>query len=289
MAYRFIGACSGWGAQVRSCEKGPQDLLDARIFEKLEGEVKMLYPREKASDSDISFSDSLPLIHDFNLRLARSVKGVVERGVRPIVVAGDHSCAIGTWNGVYEGKKSSLPMGLLWIDAHMDSHTPETTPSGAWHGMPLAALLGFGVPEMAQLLHVKPVLLPEHVAVIGVRSFEEGEKKLLERLNVKVYYIEEVKKRGLSTVLEEAILRVNRGTVGFGVSIDVDVLDPKEAPGVGSPVKEGVQPDELLSVLPMLNQHPKLLGVEVVEYNPERDVDHKTRELVYQILKRLVK
>lgn len=294
--YRFLAACSCWGAQIRTCEKGPQDLLDSLVFERLKkdgiriSDVKMLYPKKMAADGDIPLSECLPLIHEFNLRLAKAVSETIDQGEFPVSVTGDHSSAIGTWNGVRKSllKKSQLPMGLLWIDAHMDSHTPETTPSGAWHGMPLAALLGHGVPEMAHLLQHKPLLSPEHVAVIGVRSFEKGEVALLEKLKVKVYFIDEVKKRGFATVLQEAMERVSVGTAGFGASIDVDVVDPMDAPGVGSPEENGIPAKELLEGLPLLKKHPKIVGFELVEYNPEKDVGHKTRELVYKILKGLL-
>lgn len=293
--YRFLGACSCWGAQVRTCERGPEDLLDSRIFERLKqdgaviSEIAMLYPKQMASNQEIPLSESLPLIYEFNLRLAALVSETIERNEFPITVAGDHSSAVGTWNGVRKAvaKKSGLPIGLLWIDAHMDSHTPETTPSGAWHGMPVAALMGFGAPELAKLLDSEPVLEPEHVVILGVRSFEKGEVDLLKKLNVKIYFIEEIRKRGFSTVLKEAIEKVSAGTFGFGVSIDVDVIDPKEAPGVGSPEEGGISSKELLDGLPLLGKSPKALGFEVVEYNPQRDVGHRTRELVYKILKGL--
>jgi len=286
--YRFLGACSCWGAKIRTCEEGPQDLLNAKIFERLEkdgvriSEVKMIFPKKMASSGEIPLSESLPLIHEFNLRLAKLIAETIGKGEFPVAIIGDHSNAVGMWNGV---KKSQSPLGLLWIDAHMDAHTPQTTPSGAWHGMPLAALLGFGDPKMAHLLGAKPVLLPEHVAVIGVHSFEKGEMELLQKLKVKIYFIEEVKRRGFATVFQEAIERVSHNVAGFGVSIDMDAIDPEDAPGVGSPEPGGIRAEELLSALPILKKHPQMVGFEIAEYNPTRDVDHKTRELIYQILK----
>lgn len=291
--YRVLGACSCWGAQIRTCERGPEDLRDAHVFERLKKagipilDVHMLYSQKMASDGEIPLAEALPLIYEFNLRLAKLVSETLKRNEFPVAVTGDHSSAVGTWNGIhnYLVKKTDLPLGLIWIDAHVDSHTPETTPSGAWHGMPLASLLGFGAKEMAQLLEKESVLKPENVVLVGVRSFEEGEMKLLKELRVKIYFIEEVRERGLHAVLHEAISRVTNGTCGFGVSLDLDVIDPKDAPGVGSPEEEGVRAEEFLKALPLLRKHPKLVGLEVVEYNPERDVDHKTRELVFQILK----
>jgi arginase len=293
--YHFIGACSCWGAQIRTCERGPEELAENHVFEKLEkagvqiSEIQMLYPKQMAFETEIPLSESLPLIHEFNLQLAEATCKAVENAEFPFVVAGDHSSAVGTWNGVRKAlqKKSDLPMGLLWIDAHTDAHTLETTPSGAWHGMPVAALMGFGASKLSELLSSQPVIQPEHIAIIGARSYEEAELLFLNKLHVKVYFMEEVEERGFLQVLQEAVEKVSRETVGFGVSIDMDVIDPKDAPGVGSPEKNGISAKEFLQALPFLKNHPKAVGFELVEYNPERDREHKTRDLVYEILKGL--
>ncbi len=294
--YRLLGACSGWGAQIRSCELGPQALLDAKVFENLkyEGfpidEIEMLLPLKMAKDEEIPLPRSLPLIHEFNLRLAKAVARTIEQGRFPLTIGGDHSNAVGMWNGVRDAlmQKSPLPMGLIWIDAHMDGHIPETTPSGAWHGMPVANLLGFGETRLSQLIRKEPVLLPENLVYIGVRSYEEGEAALLESLKVKIYFIDEVKKRGLETVVREAMERITAKTGGFGVSLDLDAIDPEEAPGVGSPEPNGLSSRELLSALPFLAKDPRLVGFEMVEYNPERDAKEKTQHLIFEILKTLI-
>lgn len=291
--YKILGACSGWGAQIRDCEQGPEVLLEAGLFEDLKaaglpiGQAEMIHPRQKAAEVHIPLPRSLPLIHEFNLRLAQAVSRTIDQGEFPLVFGGDHANAVGVWNGVRSArlKRSPLPMGLIWIDAHMDGHIPETSPSGAWHGMPVASLLGYGEPEMACLLGNRPVLSPEHLVFIGVRSFEEGEAALLEKLNVKIYFIEEVKRRGLETVIQEALQRVTKNTGGFGVSLDLDVVDPQDAPGVGSPEPGGVGAEELLSALPLLGQDPRLLALEMVEYNPLRDIGFKTRDLIRDVLK----
>jgi arginase len=192
----------------------------------------MVYPSVQFSEKNIPLSEALPIIVDFNRRLAECVSDAIGHHFFPVVIGGDHCNAIGTWNAV--ACSLNEPLGLIWIDAHMDAHTKETSPSGAWHGMPLACLMGYGVKELAQLKRERPILNPKHLCLIGVRSFEEGEAALLKRLNVKIYYIDEVKRRGLHEVLKEAIDHVNQGTKGYGVSLDVDVIDPSEAPGTGS-------------------------------------------------------
>ncbi|HLB53083.1 MAG TPA: arginase [Chlamydiales bacterium] len=287
--YSIIGACTCWGAQIRTCEKGPEVLIQSQTFEQMkkEGalirEISVLYPEEMAAEIDIPLPQSLPLIHNFDVRLAQEVQKVVKQGLFPIVLGGDHSIAVGTWNG-FEG-----PFGLLWIDAHLDAHTEKTTPSGAYHGMPVASLLGRGLPEMAHLLKKEPILLPENLAYIGARSFEEGELALLKKLNVKIYYMDEVKKRGLKAILPEAIAYVTRNTSRYGISLDLDVFSPEEAPGVGSPEKGGISKKEFLPLLQEIGEDPRLIGFELVEFNPERDQKRKTEKLAFEILQKVMR
>lgn len=287
--YHVIGACSCWGAQLRACEVGPEDLIRGLVFERLQRlgvpikEVEILYPEELARNKNIPLSECLPLIRNFNLQLKDAVRRAVKRGMFPIVVGGDHSIAVGTWNGF------APPFGLLWIDAHLDSHTSKTTPSGAYHGMPVAALLGHGVPEMAQLIKKEPVLKPKNIAFIGASSFEKEEISFLKEQNVRIYFLEEVMDRGLKTVIPEAIQHVTQGVSHYGVSLDLDVFALDEAPGVGSPEEGGIRKKELLPLLSFIGNDPRLIGFELVEFNPERDVDHKTRELAFEILKEVMK
>lgn len=286
--YHIIGACSCWGAQIRTCEAGPEDLAAGRVFERLKelgislGDVEMLYPAKRASMEEVPLSLSLPLIQAFNLQLAQTIQKTIHKGLFPIVIGGDHSIAVGTWNGFKQ------PFGLLWIDAHMDSHTPETTPSGAFHGMPLASLLGSGAKEMAQLMHKAPVVQPQNVALIGIHSFEKGEAAFLEKLNVRVYFLDEVKRRGLKEILPEALAHICRGVSHFGVSLDLDAIDLHDAPGVGSPEAGGIPKKELLRELSWLAKDKRLIGFELVEFNPEKDVHHKTRETVFELLKEVM-
>lgn len=291
--YQWIGAASGWGAQIRSCEEGPERLQAIgphqpwaeKNLSFFAGET--LCPSVRASEKDISLKEALPLITAINHRLSDAVFAALDKGKFPVVVGGDHSLAVGTWNGVgqFFSANNMSNLGLIWIDAHMDSHTPETTPSGAWHGMPLAALLGYGKKELAQLKRPLPIVKPENLRLIGIRSFEEGEAKLLEKLNVKVYFMDEVRRRGFSTVLKEAIEHVAMHTDGYGVSLDVDVVDPAEAPGVGSPEPGGLFAKELLAGLPLFCADPRLKAFELVEFNPSRDQGDATSKLCFEILR----
>src|SRR5262249_12391204 len=216
-------------------------------------------------------------------KLAERVADTIQDRGLPVVLGGDHSCAIGTWKGAAQALAPNGPVGLLWIDAHMDAHTPQTTPTGALHGMPLACLLGHGDPVVTALADDARIA-PQHVCLIGVRSFESGEAALLKRLGVRVYFMREVVRRGLDAVMREALEIVQRGTAGFGVTIDLDALDPRDAPGVGTPVPGGLGVGELTATLTRLAHHPRLVGVEIVEYNPDRDRDAATAGLVTDIL-----
>jgi arginase len=201
----------------------------------------------------------------------------------PLVIGGDHSCAIGTWSGVNAFLGGTGRLGLLWLDAHMDSHTFKTSPSKAIHGMPLACLLGYGDAKLTHVIYDRPKILPQDVCLIGVRSFESEEAALLQTLGVRIYFMDEIKKRGLQKVFREAVARVSQHTAGYGISLDMDVLDPSEEPGVGSPAPDGLHRMELLAAFKSANADRRLLALEVVEYNPHRDNNYKTAHAVREL------
>jgi arginase len=200
------------------------------------------------------------------------------------VVAGDHSSAIGTWSGVYDAIHQQGDLGLIWIDAHMDAHTPETSPSGNIHGMPLACLLGYGYKNLISILQNAPKLKPENICLIGVRSFEEGEENLLKNLGVKVYFMDEVQSRGFKSVMQEATHHVKKNTAKFGVTIDIDAIDPIEAPGVDVPEPNGIRINELREGFQEIINDKKLLGVEIVEFDPHLDINQQTEKLVVSLI-----
>jgi arginase len=212
--------------------------------------------------------------------LASAVADACRHGRLPCVLGGDHSCAGGTWTGVARTLKGSL--GLLWIDAHMDSHTPGTSHTGRLHGMPLAWLLGEDDDPLYGL--ASGVLLPEHVCIVGVRSFEREEAARLERLGVRVFHFEEVVRRGLEAVLAEALGIVTAGTERFGVSIDLDVITPEEVPHVGTPVAGGLASGALARALQPIATHPALAAVELVEYSPKLDRDGRSARVAVDLL-----
>jgi arginase len=196
------------------------------------------------------------------------------------VLGGDHSCAGGTWCGVARAVHGDL--GLVWVDAHMDAHTPGTSHTGRLHGMPLAWLLGQDDDPLYGLS--SGVLEPEHVALVGVRSFEPEEAARLARLGVRVFMMEEVRARGLDAVFAEALGIATRGTSAFGVSIDLDAVTPEEAPGVATPAAGGLGGAELTAVLAQLSGIPELAAIELVEYCPRLDPDGRSARVAVDLL-----
>jgi arginase len=213
--------------------------------------------------------------------LASAVAESIANGRLPCVLGGDHSCAGGTWTGVARGVKGAL--GLLWIDAHMDAHTPHTSHTGRLHGMPLAWLLGQDDNPLYGL--ATGVIEPQHVALVGVRSFEPEERERLERLGVRIFYMEEVRKRGVDAVLADALAVASGGTSAFGISVDLDVVSPDEAPGVGTPVPDGVSGIDLTRALEGIGGREDLAAVELVEYSPRLDPTRASARIAIEILR----
>lgn len=229
----------------------------------------------------LPWPDSVPELRRSCIQLARRVERQRHRGL-PVIIGGDHSCALGTWNGVTGFGRH--PVGLLWIDAHLDSHTPFTSPSRHIHGMPLALLLGEG--DSRLLLSGSGVVDPRCCAVLGVRSFEAGEPERLNRLGVRFYTMDEIRRRGLRVCLQEAWHRVSRARHGFGVSLDLDAIDPRFAPGVSVPEPGGLSLPHLLQSLRGLPRH-RLRAIEVVEFNPLLDRDERTQRTLTRLVNAL--
>lgn len=279
----ILGAASAIGACDKGCRLGPDSLraVDLAGTLRARGVAARWDDVVRRPESERLAHDHLHL-RDFCRDLASAVGAVLRRGLRPVVVGGDHSCAIATWGAVRQTLPG--PLGLVWIDAHMDSHTPETSPSGALHGMPLAVLLGHGAPELTDLDPAGPKVFPQHVCLLGVRSFEPAEAALLERLGVRVITMQELRRRGLAACLDEAIAIAGRGTAVTGFSLDLDALDPADAPGVGTPVPGGLRARELVAALTGIAGRMDPIAIEIAELNPLRDRDGKTTALVVEIL-----
>src|SRR5882672_7072851 len=273
-----IGAAWGLGGADPGCAEGPAvltPLVMARLGEcGLAASVgPTLHPLTNERRKQLAVSKLCG-------QLGAAVADALRRGRLPCILGGDHSCAGGTWSGVARTLHGKL--GLIWVDAHMDSHTPATSHTGRLHGMPLAWLLGEDDDPLYGL--TTGVIDPAHVSVVGVRSFEPEEAERLERLGVRVFMMEEVHKRGLQPVLDEALAIATRGTAGFGISIDLDAVTPEEAPGVGTPVAGGVHADELAAALRRIGGQPGLSAVELVEYCPRLDAEGCSARVAVELL-----
>jgi arginase len=279
----LIGYASGIGANDMSCAQGPLQLQQTHAYKRLQ-KHKLFFQWHAMLKPSIAKQNDIASIAEINKRLAKYTQKLVCDQLRFVVIGGDHSCAIGTWSGTQAAIQTHGKLGLIWIDAHMGSHTPATTLSGNVHGMPLACLLGYGEHALTSICHTQAKLLPENICLIGTRSFEPGEAELLAKLKVRIYDMEEITQRGLDTVLIEARELVSKNTVGYGISIDLDALDPQDAPGVSSPALAGIRAKDLLQGLTSFKQDKNLLGIELSEYAPTYDVAHKTATLCCQII-----
>lgn len=283
----LLGYATGIAAADQGCEDGPRvlqksSLLDALAKAGIDASWQvMLQPR-----SDVAV---LPAVAELCTCLATETLQLTQQNKLFAVLGGDHSSAMGTWSGVAAAKQQQGAIGLIWVDAHLDSHTPESSESGNIHGMPVAHLLGYGAAELTGIINETAKIKPEHLCFIGIRSFEAGEEALIKCLGVRVYLMDEVKQRGVSAVLQEALQIVKRGTVGYGLSIDLDGIDPTEAPGVGSPEPDGILVADLYRALSVVVNDKDLLGIEIAEFNPHHDVQHRTEKVIQQLLLTILK
>jgi arginase len=277
-----IGAAWGLGGADPGCAEAPgvlAPLLAARLDEcgvpAMPG--PMLRPLSGERRKEVAVAKLCGL-------LGSAVADAMRRGRLPCVLGGDHTCAGGTWSGVARALHGhgGGPLGLVWIDAHMDSHTPSTSHTGRLHGMPLAWLLGEDDDPLYGL--ASGVIDPKHVSLIGVRSYEPEEAARLERLGVRVFMLSETRERGLEAVLSEALGIATGGTAAFGISIDLDAITPKEAPGVGTPVAGGLSSAELAGALAKVAGRADLAAIELVEYCPRLDSEGCSARVAIDLL-----
>jgi arginase len=205
----------------------------------------------------------------------------LEEGAMPLVLGGDHSLAAGSVGAAAEWAKKTkeLPLGLLWVDAHGDMNTPATSLSGNVHGMPLAALLGPEPAELARLGGFSPKVLPAHTVLIGVRNLDEREKVAVRDSHVHVFTMKDIDRQGIASIVEQAVNLAGNGTAGIHVSFDLDVCDPMIAPGVGTPVKGGLDYREAHLMMEIIADSGLLTSLDMVEANPTLDVQNTTAQL----------
>lgn len=283
-----IGVPMDLGADRRGVDMGPSAIRYANLQGKLQqigfevediGNLQVPTPETyEIGDTKLKYLREIVRVNE---ELAQTVTSVMEKGRFPLVLGGDHSIAIGTIAGVSRLQKRT---GVIWFDAHGDLNTAETSPSGNIHGMPLAASLGWGHPDLTNCAGDGPKISPEHVALIGVRSLDEGEKRAIQENGIHVFTMHEIDRMGMAKVVEEALNIVTNGTDGVHLSLDLDGIDPNEAPGVGTPVAGGVTYRESHLALEIISQADVLTSAEFVEVNPILDVENKTAKVAVALI-----
>lgn len=284
----IIGVPVDMGADRRGVDMGPSAIRYALLKEQLEklghividkGNVEVPIAELCAiTDPKLKFLDCI-------VPMARRVAGAVATSVKsknlPLVLGGDHSLSLGSIRGAARQKK----IGVLWVDAHADFNTAETTPSGNIHGMPLAALCGLGAPELVQIGNEPiPIIDPANVAIIGARDLDTGEKENLRQAGAMVMSMEQIDRYGLMGSMEKAIERISRDTDGIYLSFDMDAMDPRHAPGVGTPVTGGLTYREAHLICELVAETNNLIGMDVVEINSILDVQNQTALLAVEFI-----
>ncbi|HKJ37975.1 MAG TPA: arginase [Anaerolineales bacterium] len=280
MQLDIIGVPIDLGADRRGVDMGPSAIRYAHLHNKLDG---LGHTYEDKGNIEVPIQETCEItdpklkyidcIIPMGRRIAGAVATSVQAGRFPLVLGGDHSLSVGSIRGAAKHRK----LGVIWIDAHADFNTPETTPSGNIHGMPLAALCGLGDPRLVSLWdETPPVLDPKKVAVIGARDLDPGEKKNLREAGVMVQSMEQIDRLGMISAIEKAIERVSSDVDGIYLSFDMDALDPRNASGVGTPVPGGLTFREAHLACEVIAETGMLIGMDMVEVNPILDIQNQT-------------
>lgn len=286
---RLVGVPTDYGANRRGVDMGPSAIRYAGIADTIEtvgyecedgGDITVArtpHPlNEPAKKDRLKHFDE---IRDVCLTLADRVENTVNEGIRPIILGGDHSIAIGSLLGTAKDTE----IGLLWIDAHGDFNTPETTPSGNVHGMPLAAVLNQG--SFAEIPWTSvPGLKPENVAMVGMRNIDAEERAAISDSPITAYTVSDIDRKGIRTIIEKAASTVTAGTDGVHLSLDLDVVDPDVAPGVGTPERGGLTYREAHAALETLADMTIPRSIDLVEVNPILDKHNQTAELACELV-----
>jgi arginase len=288
----IIGAPMDLGAGRRGVDMGPSALRLANLNEKLsslgydiEDLGNVLVDQPEATPVGRESARYLQQIAHTCTRLMEMVEQAADQRKVPLVLGGDHSIAIGTIAGMSNHyRKAGQKLGLIWIDAHADMNTPQSSPSGNIHGMPLACSIGIGPPELANLGGYSPKIDPMNVAIVGLRSVDQTEREHVRRTGVNAYTMRDLDERGLREVILEAIERASKNTAGFHVSFDMDVVDPSEAPGVGTPVRGGMTYREAHLAMEIIGDSGRMTSMEIVEVNPVMDEVNRTAELGVELV-----
>jgi len=289
---RIIGVPMDLGASRRGVDMGPSALrvagLQARI-KQLGHTVEDIGNISVKQAEEMSFGEKrakyLVEIKDACTVLGDAVQKSLEEGFLPLVLGGDHSIAAGSTSGIAAYfHKDNKQIGCIWLDAHSDMNTPETSPSGNIHGMPLSAILGYGTEELSKLYEYSPKIEPQNVVLVGVRDLDTHEKKFIKKLGVRAFTMRDIDERGMREVMADALKSAMDDTDGIVVSLDMDFVDPSDAPGVGTPVRGGVTYREAHLALEMIADSEAMVAMEIVEINPVIDEHNRTAILGVELV-----
>ncbi|MBL8240391.1 MAG: arginase [Bryobacterales bacterium] len=288
----IIGAPMDLGAGRRGVDMGPSAIRVANIDRRV---AALGYKVEDLGNVAVEQAENSPLgarrarylkqIAETCSRLAEKVDRAAGQGKVPLVLGGDHSIAVGTVSGMANHfHRRGEKLGVIWVDAHADMNTPQTSPSGNVHGMPLACLMGKGPKALTHLFDWAPKVDPRNVALVGIRDVDSLEALHVSKSGVRAFTMRDIDQKGLSRVMEEAIDIAAAGTAGIHLSFDMDSVDPDEAPGVGTPVRGGITYREAHLAMEILSDTAKLMSLEVVEVNPVLDVANRTADLAVELM-----
>ncbi|OLO26388.1 arginase [Alkalihalophilus pseudofirmus] len=288
----IIGVPMDLGQKRRGVDMGPSALRYAGLIEEIEAigyEVRdygdLQIDRSRVKETVPENLTNLHEVIRVSEELQKEVEKIQEEGSFPLLLGGDHSMSIGSIAGL---SKRFQNLGVIWYDAHVDLNTADTSPSGNIHGMPLAVNLGMGHSSLTKIGGDHPKIKPENIVVIGARSIDEGERELIKKNGIKVYTMHEIDRLGMTKVIEETIAYLAERTDGVHLSLDLDGIDPTDAPGVGTPVIGGISYRESHLALEMLAESDLITSAEFVEVNPILDIKNKTGDVAVALITSLL-
>ncbi|RHW35033.1 arginase [Lysinibacillus yapensis] len=285
----IIGVPSDYGQHRRGVDMGPSAIRYADVSERLESlgyhvkdEGDILVKKEIKNSQSNTNLENLNEVLEVCTQLSIKIEEVLDQGRFPLILGGDHSIAIGTLAGL---TKKYTNLGVIWYDAHADLNTPDTSPSGNIHGMPLAVGMGLGDERLVQLGGLGAKIKPENIIIIGARSVDPGERNLIKEKGIRVYTMHEIDRLGMTRVIENSIAYLKERQVdGVHLSLDLDALDPLYTPGVGTPVPGGITYRESHLAMELLEEEQMITSAEFVEVNPILDERNKTADTAVALM-----
>jgi arginase len=289
---RIIGVPMDLGQSRRGVDMGPSALRVAGLqahIKQLGLQVEDIGNISVKQPEEMSYGEKrakyMAEIAETCQDLAAIVEKALEEDFLPLVLGGDHSIASGVAAGASSFfRKQKKEIGYIWLDAHGDMNTPESSPSGNVHGMPLAAIMGYGAPELVELLGFKPKAEPGNIVIVGARDLDAQERKIVKKSGVHVFTMRDIDERGMREVMSDALKYAMDDTAGVCVSLDMDFVDPADAPGVGTPVRGGVTYREAHLAMEMIADSESMVSMEIVEINPVIDEHNRTALLGVELV-----